>query len=194
MPRPHRSPRVRWIAAGTALALVACLDRTPPTATSDLGADGPALAASAARGVTAANAVMEFGRPDLGSAFPPPDGHDASTHAKDRMNPRTVVIAVGGTVTFRVAPFHNPAIYDQGTQPEDIEVSPRTLRPLSLGPVFIPDFVIDDATNRLWQGSYSLAPQELTSPPFTAPGRYLVICTTVPHFVDNGMYGWVIVQ
>ena len=26
-----------------------------------------------------------------------------------------------------------------------------------------------------------------------APGRYLVICTTVPHFVDNGMYGWVIV-
>ena len=29
---------------------------------------------------------------------------------------------------------------------------------------------------------------------FSVPGRYLVICNFLPHFVDNDMYGWVIVQ
>ena len=197
MPRPLARPRSRWIAAvALAVIVAACMDRTPPTAARDADRAPSFAAAEAAgdRGAAPTSAIMEFGRPELGSTYAPPEGHDASTHAKDKMNPRTVVIAVGGTVTFRVAPFHNPAIYDAGTEPEDIEVSPRTLRPLSPGPVFIPNFVIDDPTNRLWQGSYALVPQERTSPPFTAPGRYLVICTTVPHFVDNNMYGWVIVQ
>ena len=35
-----------------------------------------------------------------------------------------------------------------------------------------------------------------TSPSFTftEPGRYLVICTFLPHFADAQMYGWVIVK
>ena len=29
---------------------------------------------------------------------------------------------------------------------------------------------------------------------FESPGRYLVICTLLPHFVGAKMYGWVIVK
>jgi len=38
--------------------------------------------------------------------------------------------------------------------------------------------------------------QQWTTPggTFDEPGRYLVICTTLPHFAEADMYGWVIVQ
>ena len=29
---------------------------------------------------------------------------------------------------------------------------------------------------------------------FSAPGKYLVICTFLPHFVEFEMYGWVVVR
>ncbi|MGH7572456.1 MAG: hypothetical protein ACREMK_11530 [Gemmatimonadota bacterium] len=42
----------------------------------------------------------------------------------------------------------------------------------------------------------SVGPLTYISPPgtFDTPGRYLVICRVLPHFVVAGMYGWVIVK
>lgn len=141
------------------------------------------------------SATIVFGRETVGSPFPPPDGHDASTHAKDSMVPRTVVIAQGGSVTFEIGPFHRAAIYDSGTLPGDIDISATVDL---VAPFPIPGFVIDDPTNRLavaWADPTVLNVTETDwTYVFNTPGRYLVICTTVPHFVDNDMYGWVIVK
>lgn len=145
------------------------------------------------------SATVRFGLNEVGSPFPPPAGHDHSTHAKDHIVPRTVVIAQGGSVTFEIDEFHQPALYRPGTAPEDITVSDATLQDLSLPCVpggVLPKFVINDPNGRILLGPpHSCAEQTWTTPPgtFDHPGRYLVICTTLPHF-RNGMYGWVIVQ
>jgi hypothetical protein len=121
------------------------------------------------------SATIRFGRDDLGSAFSPTSGHDQSSNARDSLFPRTVVIARGGSVTFAIDRFHQPAIYKAGTDDEDIQPAPVRL---ALGPFT------------------AAAPMEWTSPPgtFAEPGKYLVICNVKPHFVDFDMYGWVIVQ
>ena len=46
-----------------------------------------------------------------------------STQAKDLMIPRTVVIPVGGQVTYEIDPFHRVNVYRAGTAPSDIDVS-----------------------------------------------------------------------
>jgi len=136
-------------------------------------------------GNTALAATMQFGQPDVGSPFPPSADHDQSAHAKDNLVPRTVVIDRGGTVTFEVpAGVHQIAIYEPGTEPEDIDTA--VLIPLCPGTT---PRVIDDATNRValithacgsdWQAQYT----------FDTPGRYLVICA-----FQVGMYGWVEVR
>jgi plastocyanin len=137
------------------------------------------------------SAVMQFGDPNTGSPFPPADGHDASIHAKDKMVPRTVVIAAGGTVTFEVAPIHRVAVYDDGKTPEDVSLQNLLPAPI-LG---IPNFQIDDANARLalQPAANFVAPRVFTYA-FPAPGRYLVICVTTPHFVNGDMWGWVIVK
>ncbi len=69
-------------------------------------------------------AVMQFGQANVGSDFPPTSGHDHSGNAVDNIVPRTVVIAVNGTVTFNVPPgVHQINIYKPGTQPEDVDTS-----------------------------------------------------------------------
>lgn len=122
------------------------------------------------------SAVMVFGNPDAGTDYPP-QTHDESLHGKDRVIPGTLAIAAGGTVTFQVHRPHRVAIYDDGTRPEDITVTPTS-------------FVLDP-TNRL-------ALQETQTPTysytFDKPGRYLVICVLRRHFVVANMYGWVIVR
>ena len=140
--------------------------------------------------------VVQFGLNDHGSAFDPAAGHDHSSQAKDALVPRTVVIDVGGRVEFEVDPFHRVNIYRAGTDAGDIDVS--KLINFSSGPVFIPNFVIDDETNRIAQSppfSFNLV-QTWTTPigTFNQPGRYFVMCNFLPHFVSNDMYGWVIVR
>jgi hypothetical protein len=142
---------------------------------------------------------VEFGRDNVGSPFPPPSGHDQSGHATDKIVPKVVNIPVGGSVKYEIYPFHAVAIYAPGTEPEDIEVSPATLRDVSLPcvPVALEDFLIDDPENRIVTGPpHSCEEQEWTTPAgtFDTPGRYLVICTTTPHFVEMNMWGWVVVR
>jgi plastocyanin len=175
--------------------LLACQDSpTTPEGTTD-----SVLASTVGNGIPE-NATVRFGEADVGSPFPPVPGHDASYHAKDKVYPRTVVIRAGGRVTFEMAVFHQVAIYDRGIGADDIDVSATVdltaPPPAPPGTVIIPDFLIDDAAGRLALSEFSFAPMTLTSPPgtFDEPGRYLVICTVVPHFVDANMYAWVIVK
>ena len=124
------------------------------------------------------SAVMVLGNPDAGTSYPA--GHDQSLHGKDRMIPGTVVIPAGGTVTFRVFPGHRLAIYNDGTQPEDIN--------LAIGNA---SFLLDPTNRIALQG----APVPLITFTFNRPpGRYLVICAVRRHFVVARMWGWVIVQ
>jgi hypothetical protein len=147
-----------------------------------------------------ANAVVSFGRDDVGSPFPPPSGHDRSLHAKDNIRPQVVHIRSGGSVTFNTGSFHQPAIYDAGVQPSDIDVT-ETIDllappPAPPGTVIIEDFLINDTTDRLALGPFAFAPMSWTSPAgtFDSPGKYLVICVVVPHFAIANMYAWVMVH
>lgn len=140
------------------------------------------------------SATVKFGN-DVGSPFPPDSGHDASDHARDNMVQEHTVISAGGTVTFNIGPFHRVAIYEPGTKPSDIDVT-STVNLTT--PFFIPDFVINDANGRIAEAWAN--PSELHTTPttwdytFTQPGKYLIICTTLPHFEESKMYGWVDVK
>ena len=170
-----------------ALLLAAC-DR--PVDPDSAGAQAPAMAA-------AATATVRFGLNELGSPFPPQDRHDHSSTAADMLVPQTVVIARGGSVTFQIDEVHQAAVYRPGVLPGDIRLDATTLEDADLGfGIVLPQFRINDPNGRL-----ALAPPQAlvdhtwVTPPgtFDAPGRYLVICTSAPHFVLNRMYGWVIV-
>jgi plastocyanin len=131
------------------------------------------------------SATVRFGNPDVGSPYQPPVFfHDSSPNATDNLIPRTSVITTGGAVTFDIAGFHQVAVYNAGTQPEDIAV-----------PAFPPNLFINDPTNRLALSAPNSPPAtssfEYT---FSTPGRYLVLCTVTPHFAVDKMYGWVIVK
>jgi len=145
-------------------------------------------------------AEVHFGSEHVGSPFPPPSGHDHSGHASHKMFPRTVTIARGGTVTFEVYPVHQAAIYGPGKSPNDVAINDGTLEDLAVPPCIpnaIPDFVINDPNGRVALGPAQTCEEtEWTTPAgtFDEPGRYLVICTTHPHFVEDQMFGWVIVK
>jgi plastocyanin len=165
--------------------LIASCDVAVPTDAGSFGA--PSLSANG----LPLTAAMRFGDPNTGSPFPPPDEHDMSVHAKDKLVPRTVTIAAGGTVTFQVAPVHRVAVYDDGKQPEDISLANLLPAPI-LG---IPNFQIDDPADRLaLQNAANFVAPRVFQYTFDTPGRYLVICVTTPHFVVGDMWGWVIVK
>lgn len=138
------------------------------------------------------SATIEFGRDDLGSPFPPPSGHDESGHSRDSLFPNEVVIDKGGTVTFVMGAsgVHEVAIYQPGTKPGDINTNLLDAPAAGCPPVPI----INDPNNRV--AIFDQVCEGGPSAPtytFGTPGRYLVICTFLPHF-QVGMYGWVTVR
>ena len=165
-------------------------------------ASGGSLAAVTGQGKSPTDAVMQFGQADVGSPFPPGSEHDQSAHAKDNIVPRTVVIAVNGTVTFNVPPgVHQINIYKPGTEPEDVDTSMANLTTLAAragcaappGVVNAPIVISTGGAN--FEAAIPvpcLTPTTRTYT-FTQPGKYLVICAFLPHF-QVGMYGWVEVK
>ena len=161
-------------------------------------ADNPASPSSASVGQSGAQAgastpltaVVRFGRPDTGSPFPPVPQHDQSAHAKDSLTPTNVVIDAGGFVKFEVPPnVHQIAIYDKGKEPSAVN---RGI--LTAGPDGCPGApLINDPVMRLaFQTNSCFQPWSYTHE-FLNAGKYLVICTFLPHF-DAGMYGYVTVR
>jgi plastocyanin len=109
--------------------------------------------------------------------------------------PNTVTIAAGGTVNFIISGLHQVIVYDDGTQPEDINAEATT--PSTGVPAGVP--LIDDPTNRLYRGPDpslpNLQPRDRVEVVhFPTPGTYLVICGVRDHFVNDGMYGFVTVR
>lgn len=107
------------------------------------------------------------------------------------MVPRTVVIDKGGTVTFNTFGVHEVAIYDDGTEPEDIDTTALVLMPVGC-PTAIP-LLIDDDTNRIALYAQQCGGARQVVHQFQNPGKYLVICAFLPHFQVQ-MYGWVVVR
>ncbi len=178
------------------LGCIAALGLTAAT----FACDGPTALPSSATiaPVARSTANVRFGLNELGSPFPPQDGHDHSSTAADMLVPQTVVIARGGSVTYQIDEVHQAAVYRPGVGPEDIRVDGATLEDADLGfGIVLPGFRINDPNGRLALAPpQALAEHTWTTPPgtFDAPGRYLVICTSAPHFVLNRMYGWIIVR
>jgi plastocyanin len=171
-----------------ALVAVSCAQQNPGQ--SSPGATAPSAVLNLQPSLSAS---VDFGRDDLGSPFPPPSGHDQSGHSRDSLFPQEVVIDKGGTVTFVMgfSGVHEAAIYEPGTSPKDINAS--LLDPPAATCPPVP--TINDPNHRIAIVSDQVCEGGETAPTWTFnnPGRYLVICTFLPHF-QAGMYGWVTVR
>ena len=182
------STRLKFILPVLALTF-ACTQQMPISPTGAVAGGG---SQSQGGGSSPLAASVQFGQTDVGSPFAPGSGHDHSFNAKDNLVPRTVVIDVGGTVTYSTFGVHQVAIYKPGTQPSDINTSLVTGAGRGCPPVPL----INDPNNRVAVlGAQPCAGGPTTpSYTFTQPGKYLVICDFSLHFIDAKMYGWVEVR
>jgi plastocyanin len=102
-----------------------------------------------------------------------------------------VKIKAGGTVNFIIAGLHNVNVYDDGTQPGDINTT--ITRPTTGVPAGVP--LINDPNRRIYSGlDPSRQPNTFDRVEvvhFPKPGTYLVICGVRPHFVNDHMFGFV---
>jgi plastocyanin len=149
-----------------------------------------------------ATATVSFGAWASGADRHPNLGGTATNQLNvHAVIPNEVQIKAGGTVNFIISGFHQVIVYGDGTAPENINASdtvPATVQP---GPP-----LINDANNRVFRGIDPSVLPALQGPPqgssqpvlqdrieavqFAEPGRYLVICGVLPHFLA-GMYGYV---
>jgi hypothetical protein len=160
-----------------------------------------------------ANATVSFGAWQTGPAAGPPPvleldrfpNFSPRLRNQHQLIPNVVKIKAGGSVNFIIGGFHHPIVYDDGTQPEDIDVTIPTSPTTTRGPNPFPRVVlIDDPTNRIYRGlDPSLQPLDLGGAFlqdrvevvfFPKPGKYLVICGIRGHFVNDGMFGFVEVR
>jgi hypothetical protein len=198
--RTRRSFLLVPAAALLAGALVAgCTDS--PTDAARARPSRSIAATSVTAGPTEAvvGATMRFGRPDMnGFSQMSPNAlqHTQGGHAVDRVFPGTVVIRAGETVAFESFPVHQIAVYAPGTAPGDIRTDAEHLADAVTPWGVFPDVLIDDPTNRLAVSPISFEPMTWSPAPgtFAKPGRYLVLCTLVWHYVETRMYGWVEVR
>ncbi len=122
---------------------------------------------------------------DRFTTAPPPS---ANQH---ELIPTTVEIQAGGTVNYIISGLHQVVVYDDGTQPGDIDI--HLLTP----PAPPLPRLIDDPNGRIYRGPdpRPLLPtlDRVEVVYFAHPGTYLVICSVLPHFL-MGMFGFVRVQ
>jgi plastocyanin len=118
--------------------------------------------------------------------FPNENPRTANHHA---LTPKMVKIKAGGTVNFIIGGFHQVLVYDDGTQPADINVD-LTVQPTNL-PTGPP--LINDPTRRIYRGldPSTQSQDRVEVVVFDRPGTYLVMCAVRPHFVNDGMYAFV---
>ena len=126
--------------------------------------------------------------------FAPEDPNDRFRN-HHQLTPNEAKIEVGGTVNFIIGGFHLIEIYDDGTQPEQIN---RTLLIESAG--FPP--LINDPNKRIYMGLDPRTMPPYVPAPMTMPmsafvqdrvetvqfakrGSYLVICGVLPHFFNE---------
>lgn len=180
-----------FVLAGAVLAATCAKDSSLPPAP-----NAPSGSSDAQGGGSSPDAAtILFGNDGVGSSFAPNLQHDGSGHAKDNLIPRNVVIDLGGTVTFKMgfSGVHQVAIYKPGVEASDIRTTAAFLSSGGRGCPPVP--LINDPQNReavVGTQACSGGSSTLTYT-FKTPGKYLVICTFLPHF-NVGMYGWVTVR
>jgi plastocyanin len=158
---------------------------TSPDSVAAAGGSGNATSGTMA--ATPLSATMQFGLENVGSSNPPPH---PSFHANDTIVPQTVVIDQGGTVTFNTNGIHQISIFPPGKDPDDVDVTSPAQHPCgaSLPPVIVDgDEIAINGLNPSGCGPRTYTHQ------FDTPGKYLVICSVLPHFQIK-MYGWVTVR
>src|SRR5215471_4809376 len=148
-----------------------------------------------------AEATVSFGQYPADSTVDRMRVADPGNRNTNQLIPNEVKIKAGGTVDFVVTGFHQIVVYDDGTQPEDINVALAPPPPLGL--------LIDDPANRIYRGlspagvpanffAPGVPPASIPAPPqdrtesvnFPNPGTFLVICAVRSHFL-GGMFGFV---
>lgn len=142
-----------------------------------------------------ASAVVAFGQwktdipLDRYPNVPPPPPRN-----NHQLLPQEVTIKAGGGVTFLISGLHQIIVYDDGTEPGQIVIANTV--PTTGVPPNVP--LIDDPVRRIYRGPDPSALQvggfalldRIEAVHFPQPGRYLVICGVLPHFLD-GMFGFV---
>ena len=138
------------------------------------------------------NATISFGQwetdPALDRLNANPAGGAGNNH---ELIPDIVTIEAGGAVNFVISGLHNVQIFDDGTKPDDIGTTvPQPLPGMGGG-------IIDDSNKRIYRGwdpnpiPNNFQRDRVEVVHFAEPGRYLVICGVVNHFVNDQMYGFV---
>jgi hypothetical protein len=167
---------------------------------------GIGLIASSAMAIDGpqANATVSFGEwktdfsPPLDRLVGDPAAGAGNNH---ELIPNIATIKEGGSVNFIISGGHIVAVYDDGTQPEDIGSAieppcPATITaPCSPGPADNPTAggILSDSNNRIYRGAFlNLVRRDgVEVVKFSEPGTYLVICARKNHFVNDGMFGFV---
>jgi len=143
-----------------------------------------------------ANATINFGSWQTDPPFdrfaalsppnPPntPNNPNPINRNHHQLVPHEVTIQAGGTVNFIIGGFHHVLIYDDGTQPQNINANAQN--------PFFP-LLIDDPNKRIYRGlNPQTVPQDrVETVNFPKRGTFLVICGVRPHFVNDGMFGFV---
>jgi hypothetical protein len=153
------------------------------------GVAGALLAGAPARadgGGPLSSATISFGAWMLPldrhpNQFPRPANHHG-------LCPHEVTVKSGACINFIISGLHQVLIYDDGTQPGDINFASQIP---STNPPF-PPTLIDDPNRRIYRGlDPTVAPQERVEVVhLTNPGIYFVMCGVPRHFLD-GMFGFI---
>jgi len=138
-----------------------------------------------------ANATVSFGQwhttPPL-DRFPNNSPIDGNVH---KLIPFDTKIKAGGTINFIISGFHLVTVYGPGTEFEDI--STAVLSPIPGAPAGFPP-VVNDPVNRVYRGQspFGLPQDRIEAVNFAMPGRFLAVCTFMPHFNER-MFGYITV-
>lgn len=153
---------------------------------------GIGLIASSAMAIDGplANATVSFGEwktdPPLDRLVGDPAGGVGNNHA---LIPQIVTIKEGGSVNFNISGGHVVAVYDDKTQPEDINttnIEPAASCATSAGGV------LSDSNSRIYRGPCFTGRRDgVEVVQFSKPGTYLVICARKNHFERDDMFGFV---
>jgi len=138
------------------------------------------------------NVTISFGQwetdPPLDRLNANPAGGAGNNH---ELIPDIVTIEAGGAVNFVISGLHNVQIFDDGRKPDDVRTTvPPPLAGMGGG-------IIDDSNKRIYRGwdpnpiPNNFQRDRVETVHFAEPGRYLVICGVVNHFVNDRMYGFV---
>jgi hypothetical protein len=129
----------------------------------------------------------------------------ASDH--NEMIPKIATIRIkpddDGGVNFIISGGHVVTVYDDGTQPGDIDpisIEPNCPAPPITSPCSpanaagVPSAggILSDANRRIYRGQTFTGRRDgVEVVRFSKPGTYLVICARKNHFVNSGMFGFV---